>query len=156
MISPVISNEEDVARVLFYPSFFNEDDNPLVSEGVLSPVAFKLQVLKSGDAEKSISVLRTSIDSFSHDMAKLSPRQASDYKYGYALLNIGEVRAITIPTTKKLDISVEYSNSKRLRSHSDILLKVDDITVTAFDETIEVIRFRKKLARIASKRIIKF
>ena len=98
MISPVISNEEDVARVLFYPSFFNEDDNPLVSEGVLSPVAFKLQVLKSGDAEKSISVLRTSIDSFSHDMAKLSPRQASDYKYGYALLNVGEVRAITIPT----------------------------------------------------------
>ena len=156
MTNLTISNEEDVARVLFYPSFFNEDDNPLISDGVLSPTAFKLQVLKSGEAEKSISVLRTLVDSFSHDMAKLSPRQASDYKYGYTLLNVGEVRAVRIPTTKKVDISVDYSNSKRLPSHSEIMLKLDDKTVTAFDEPMEVIRFRKKLSRIASKRIIKF
>ncbi len=155
MISPTISNDEDVARVLFYPSFFTEDDNPLVSEGVLSPTAFKLQILKSGDAESSISVLRTMVDSFSHDMAKLSPRQPMDFKYGYALLNVGEVRNVTVPTTRKVEVSVEYSNSKRLLSHSEILLKLDGDLVTALNEPMEVIRFRKKLARIASRRIIK-
>jgi hypothetical protein len=155
MISPVISNDEDVARVLFYPSFFTEDDNPLISEGILSPTAFRLQVLKSGDAEKAISVLRTMVDSFSHDVAKLSPRQPTDFKYGYALLNVGDVRTINIPTTRKIDISVEYSNSKRLLSHSEILLRLDGNIVTAMDESMEVARFRKKLARIASTRIIR-
>lgn len=154
-MSTIISNEEDVARVLFYPSFFTEDDNPLISEGVLSPIAFKLQVLRSGDAEKSISVLRTLADSFSRDIARLSPRQVSDYKYGYALLNVGEVRGITIPTTHKVDISVIYSNSKRLPSHAEIFFRIDDKTVTAMEEPMEIIRFRKKLARIASKRIIR-
>ena len=95
------------------------------------------------------------VDSFSHDMAKLSPRQPMDFKYGYALLNVGEVRNVTVPTTRKVEVSVEYSNSKRLLSHSEILLKLDGDLVTALDEPMEVIRFRKKLARIASRRIIK-
>lgn len=155
MISPFISDEEDVTRALFYPSFFSGNDNPLFSEGILSPIAFKLQIMKSGDAEKSISVLRTIVDSFSHDIVKLSPRLPSDYKYGYALLNVGEVRAIHIPSERKVDIAVNYSNSKRLASHAEIVLRIDDDVVTANDEPMEVIRFRKKLARIASRRIVK-
>lgn len=155
MKSLSIPNEEDVARVLFYPSFFTEDDNPLISEGVLSPTAFKLQILKSGVAEKSISVLRTSIDSFNHDVAKLLPRVASDYKYGYALLNVGEIRSIEIPTAKKTAIAVNSCSSKSLPSHAEIVFQLDGNTITAKNEPLEVIRFRKRLARIASKRIIR-
>ena len=156
MISQFISDKEDVARVLFYPSFFSEEDNPLVSQGILSPTAFKLQILKSGEPEKSISVLRTIIDSFEHDIVKLSPRLPSDYKYGYTLLNVGEVRNIQIPSERSIEISVNYSNSKRLASHSEIIFKLDGTVLTANEDPIEMIRFRKKLARIASKRIVKF
>lgn len=149
-----IDSTEDVARVLFYPSFFNGGDSPLYSEGVLSPTAFKLQILKSGTPESSISVLRTILDSFAHDIAKLSPRSSSDYKCGYALLNAGQVRDIRIPSTHNIEIEIISSASKRLPSHAEILFCMDGETVTANEEPMEIIRFRKKLARIASKRIV--
>lgn len=75
-----IDSTEDVARVLFYPSFFSGGDSPLYCDGVLSPTAFKLQILKSGTPESSISVLRTILESFTHDLAKLSPRSSTDYR----------------------------------------------------------------------------
>ena len=112
----VISNSEDVARVLFYPSFFNLESSPFFSEGVLSPIAFKLQILKSGKPESSISVLRTLVETFIHDVAKLFPRNNDDLKCGYALLDVGEVREIRIPSTHNLDIEVVPTGSKRLRS----------------------------------------
>jgi hypothetical protein len=81
MSDNVVSNSEDVARVLFYPSFFTVDNSPFFSEGVLSPTAFKLQVLKSGTPETSISVLRTMVETFLHDVAKLSPRNSYDLNF---------------------------------------------------------------------------
>ena len=155
MISDIINDAEDVARVLFYPSFFHPNASPLFSQGVLSPTAFKLQILKSGEAESSISVLRTVIDTFNMDVARLTPRKPYDQKYGYALLNVGEIRNIKIPTLRQVVISVESSRSKRLKSHAEIILKIDGHIVTALDESMELIRFRKKLARIASSRIVK-
>ena len=155
MIEKTIDSTEDVARVLFYPSFFNGGDSPLYSDGVLSPTAFKLQILKSGTPESSISVLRTILDSFTHDLAKLSPRSSSDYKCGYALLNVGQIRDIQIPSAHDVEIEVFSSASKRLLSHAEIVFRIDGIVVTANEEPIEIIRFRKKLARIASKRIVR-
>ena len=154
-MSRPIDDKEDVARVLFYPSFFAKNESPFFSKGVLSPTAFKLQILKSGVAENSISVLRTIIDSFNLDVFRLSPRLSTDQKYGYALLNVGEIRSIQIPTAHQLDISVVYTNSKRLRSHAEIVLKIDGVVITALDDSMEIVRFRKKLARIASLRIVK-
>ena len=154
MTDNLIDSTEDVARVLFYPSFFNRGGSPLYSEGVLSPTAFKLQILKSGTPESSISVLRMTIDSFTHDIAKLSPRSFSDYKCGYALLNVGQVRGIHIPSTHNIEIEVFSSASKRLLSHAEIVFRMDGEAVTANEEPIEIIRFRKKLARMASTRIV--
>ena len=150
-----VNSTEDVARVLFYPSFFNEGGYPLYSDGVLSPTAFKLQILKSGTPESSISVLRTILDSFTHDLAKLSPRSSTDYKCGYALLNVGQVKGIRIPSTHDIEIEVLSSASKRLPSHAEILFRMDGEVVTANEEPIEIIRFRKKLARMASTRIVR-
>ena len=155
MTESQIDNSEDVARVLFYPSFFNGNESPLYSNGVLSPTAFKLQILKSGTPESSISVLRTIIESFTHDIAKLSPRVSNDYKCGYALLNVGKVRNIQIPSTHNIEIEILSTASKRLHSHAEILFRIDGQVVTATDEPIEIIRFRKKLARLASERIVK-
>lgn len=149
-----IDNTEDVARALFYPSFFSGGDSPLYSDGVLSPTAFKLQILKSGMPESSISVLRTMLESFTHDLAKLSPRSSSDYKCGYALLNVGQVRGIHVPSAHDIEIEVISSASKRLPSHAEIVFRMDGKIVTANEEPIEIIRFRKKLARMASTRIV--
>lgn len=155
MTDRLIDSTEDVARVLFYPSFFNGAETPLYSEGVLSPTAFKLQILKSGTPESSISVLRTILDSFTHDLAKLSPRSSSDYKCGFALLNVGQVRNIRIASIHNIEIEVLSCASKYLPSHAEILFFLDGEVVTANEEPIEIIRFRKKLARMVSKRIVK-
>ena len=154
MNDKVLPNAEDVARVLFYPSFFEEANSPFFCDGVLSPVAFKLQVLRSGTVETSISVLRVIFPSFIHDITKLSPRNSIDIKCGYALLNVGEVKELSISSSKHIQIDVLAASSKRLLSHAEIVLHVDGNIVTALDETIEVIRFRKKLARLASKRMV--
>ena len=143
MIDERIDSTEDVARVLFYPSFFNGAESPFYSDGVLSPTAFKLQILKSGTPESSISVLRTIIESFTHDLAKLSPRSSSDYKCGYALINVGQVRDIHIPSVHDIEIEVLSSASKRLPSHAEIVFRMDGKVVTANDEPFEIIRFRK-------------
>ncbi|MBR1503817.1 MAG: hypothetical protein IJ618_08055 [Prevotella sp.] len=155
MTDSQIDSAEDVARVLFYPSFFSGVNTPLYSDGVLSPTAFKLQILKSGTPESSISVLRTILECFTHDLAKLSPRSHSDYKCGYALLNVGQVRGIRIPSNHNIDIEVIPSASKRMPSHAEIVFRLDGEVVTANEEPIEIIRFRKKLARMASSRIVR-
>ena len=155
MIDNHIDSTEDEAGVLFYPSFFNVGDSPLYSEGILSPTAFKLQILKSGTPESSISVLRTIIDSFTRDLAKLSPRSSSDYKCGYALLNVGQVRNIQIPSTHNIEIEIISSASNHLPSHAEIVFYMDGKVVTANEDPIEIIRFRKKLARMASTRIVR-
>ena len=70
-------------------------------------------------------------------------------------MNVGEIRNIKIPTLRQIVVSVESSRSKRLKSHAEIILKIDGRIVTALDESMELIMFRKKLARIASSRIVK-
>ena len=155
MMEDLINDREDVARVLFFPSFFQGEDSPLYSDGVLSPTAFKLQILKSGAPEASISVLRTMIASFIHDIARLTPRTPSDFKYGYALLNVGQVRRIQIPSNHNIEIEVLPSASRHLHSHAEIVVRIDGDIVTAEADPIEIIRFRKKLARLASERIVK-
>ena len=148
-----IDNSEDVARTLFFPSFFNNASSPFYSEQVLSPTAFKLQILKSGTPESSVSVLRIAVDSFMHDLAMLSPRQTTDMKCGFAVLNVGEIREIHIQSDHLVQIEVIASPSKRLRSHAEIIFRMDGSIITATDEPLEIIRFRKKLARLASQRI---
>ena len=82
---------EDVARMLFSPLF--------IDKGQLSPTAFALRVF-NGTPETYISVLRTCFDCFLSDAEQIKPPYA-DTIYGYALLNVGEVRGKRFFPNKK-------------------------------------------------------
>ena len=68
---------------------------------------------------------------------------------------MGQVRGIRIPSNHNIEIEVISSASKRMPSHAEIVFRLDGKVVTANEEPIEIIRFRKKLARMASSRIVR-
>ena len=77
-----VTDSEDMARMLFSPLF--------IDKGRLSPTAFALRVF-ADQPETYISVLRICFDCFLSDAEQIKP-PATNTIYGYALLNVGEIR----------------------------------------------------------------
>lgn len=63
-IPDIISSEEQVARIIFSPSY--------IHQGRVAPTAFRWEVLPSGDVEDYISVLRSSFDQIEENTRFLS------------------------------------------------------------------------------------
>lgn len=121
--SDIVGSEENVARIIFSPSY--------IFDGRVSPTAFRWEMLPSGTVEDYISVLRGDVSNFEEDTRSFKARTEGDTRYGYALLNVGEVRSIRIASDKEVVLSFP---SKKFPSHAGIIADIDGIRVTAASE----------------------
>lgn len=93
-----IANTEKVARIVFSPSH--------ISEGRVSPKAFRLEILKGG-VEDYISVLRDEEHRLKEVSANFRPRTKGDDIYGYTLLNADEIRKLNGEIENRKDVSAD-------------------------------------------------
>ena len=136
-----VANEEDVARMLFSPLF--------ICDGILSQNAFTLEAALK---ETYISVLRTAIDSFKEDMEGI--RKEGNTVYGYALLNVEEIRKIKIDYPEKISLNVLPRNAGKRKSHAGIFATIGKNKVRGgAPQTVARMLLRMKLVEIAQKRI---
>ena len=136
-----IDDSEDVARLLFSPLF--------MSEGVLSQKAFSLE---EKNKETYISVLRSSLQSFRTDMEGIT--KEGNFLYGYALLNVGEIRSCNIQNIK-FDV-LPRSTGKR-KSHAGIFTTINNINIKGgMPQSADRLLARMFLVNLAQKRIISF
>ena len=136
-----VANEEDVARMLFSPLF--------ICDGILSQKAFTLEAALK---ETYISVLRTAIDSFKEDMEGI--RKEGNTVYGYALLNVEEIRKIKIDYPEKISLNVLPRNAGKRKSHAGIFATIGKNKVRGCaPQTVARMLLRMKLVEIAQKRI---
>lgn len=143
----IVADEEDLARVLFSPSFF--------VEGRIAPTAFLCNILKSGSVEDYVSVTRyqdgLDVDALSE---KYKPRVEGDERYGYTLLNTGKARAIKIKADKECRVDVKGHPSKGNPLHAGIHIYLDGVNIDAnTPDCNEIMAVRKHLTMICSKPI---
>jgi hypothetical protein len=136
-----IKDSETLARALYSPSFFDQ--------GRLSPIAYTLMTLPSGK-EKGLSVLRKDFPEFNHDLEylkSLRPRKEGDSYVCCGFLLAKEVRGINIKSKKKINIDIISSSSysRKMKTHSEIIFKIEGETVLAGDESIEYKSYCRKL-----------
>lgn len=133
-----ISDEEQVARILFSPSH--------IAEGRVSPKAFRLEILRGG-AEDYVSVLRDEENKLKDVSAKFIPRTKGDEIYGYTLLKAKAIRDLDAELESR-DVELVPKPSKRLPLHAGISLFIDGKQVTAKDISSDIDYFQKELALI--------
>jgi hypothetical protein len=140
----IVADEEDVARILFSPLF--------ICEGVLSQKAFTLEQAKD---ESYISVLRPAIDSFNADMTGI--KKEDNVVFGYALLNVGEVRHAKFDYSVPLRLDVLPRNAGKRKSHAGIFATIGCVKVKGGSpQSVARLMMRMRLVNIAQKRIVEF
>lgn len=143
-----VDSEERVARIIFSPSY--------IYNGRVAPTAFRWEVLPSGDAEDYVSVLRGCSNSLEEDTRFFRPRTKGDMRYGYTLLNVGEVRNMENILHGNISADVLPYPSKNFPGHAGIVADIDEERVTAFTPiTPELMMLQKELAQLCSE-IVKF
>lgn len=144
MTDDIISDREDVARVSFSPLF--------ICDGVLSQKAFTLE---KNNNETYISVLRPAVESFNADFEGI--RKDGNIVYGYALLNVGEIRNCNISYKKNIKFEVLPRNLGKRKSHAGIFTSIDNVKIKGgMPQTVERLLARMALVNIAQKRIVQF
>jgi hypothetical protein len=139
-----VFDNEDIARMLFSPLF--------ICDGVLSQKAFTLE---KDINETYISVLRPIISSFEGDMEGI--KKEGNILYGYALLNVGELRNCKIKHQKVIKFDVLPRNSGRRKSHAGIFTTIDNVKIKGgMPQTVERMLARMFLVNIAQKRVCEF
>lgn len=140
-----VDDTEDVARMLFSPLF--------IDKGQLSPTAFALRVFND-TPETYISVLRTCFDCFLSDAEQIKPPYANTI-YGYALLNVGEVRGIKILSEQDIRFDVVPRGTGKLKSHAGIIVTIDQKLLKGGQRPPSLLRIQNRLLRIAETRLVK-
>ena len=141
----MVNNDENVARIIFSPSY--------IFQGRVSPTAFRWNVLPSGDVEDYISVLRDDGGNLNEESQNFRPRTQGDERYGYALLNVGDVRDISqsVLLEDTTSIDVQPFPSKKLVNHAGIQVVLDGMIVDANTPVnAEIITIQKELAMLCS------
>lgn len=144
MTDDIISDREDVARILFSPLF--------ICDGVLSQKAFTLE---KDNNETYISVLRPAVESFNADFDGI--RKDGNILYGYAILNVGEIRNCNISYKKNIKFEVLPRNLGKRKSLAGIFTSIDNVKIKGgMPQTVERLLARMALVNIAQKRIVQF
>lgn len=147
----MVSDDEKVARVIFSPSY--------IYNGRVAPTAFRWEILPSGDAEDYISVLQCGIGNDIDEQTKnFRARTEGDARYGYALLQVNNVREIKNNSVlnNHVDIDVLPFPSKKLPNHAGIVVEFDKIRVTANTPVTPEIMFIQKMLAAHCSSIIQF
>jgi hypothetical protein len=105
----IINNEENVARVIFSPR--------MVYKGILQTEAFSL---REHIAESYLSVLRMAIPTWQNDVIQI-PQRKNRQLYGYAMMNVGEIRDANFQNVK---YDVKVCNNQTMKSHAGIFITV--------------------------------
>lgn len=117
---PVL-DEEDVARTIYSPSFFEEDR--------LAPSAFELKELKNGP-ESYVSVTRLSMCEATKENLYHKPREEGDECVGFAQLNVRQIRGISIPGNS-ISIDVLPKPNPNNPAHAGIVISLENKRVKA-------------------------
>lgn len=146
----MMKNEENVARAIFSPR--------MIIDGRLIPAAFEL---REAINESYLSVLRTSIDTWEEEM-NLIPQRKNRQLYGYALMNVGEIR-----TLKLTDVvyGVKPFPTESMKSHAGITIsykgqalqggKKIDVLPPGMTQDFLLLAIRSQLTTLAQKNLIK-
>lgn len=106
----MIADAENVARAIFSPR--------MIIDGELQPEAFCLRAHLNEDY---LSVMRTCVASWLDDI-KLIPQSKNRQLYGYAEMNVGEIRSIQL---KNVTYDVAEVLSENVKSHAGIFIQVN-------------------------------
>ncbi|MBO7597054.1 MAG: hypothetical protein J6T70_08445 [Bacteroidales bacterium] len=106
----MIDGKEDVARALFSPR--------MIVDGVLQPETFKL---RSSISEDYLSVMRMIFASWMDDIKNI-PQRKNRILYGYATLNVKEIRDINL---KNVTYDVKDCSLNSTPSHAGIFIIVN-------------------------------
>lgn len=140
-----IDDEEQVARILFAPSF--------ICDGKVSPTAFRWEVLPSGHVEDYISVLRNDGNDLAQQSEHFRPRVAGDQRYGYALLPISGIKGLDSEfENRKVEILAKPST--KLANHAGVYVFFDDVKVTALTPvSADIMLIQKELSLLCGEPI---
>ena len=106
----MIDGKENVARALFSPR--------MIVDGVLQPETFKL---RSSISEDYLSVMRMIFASWMDDIKQI-PQRKNRILYGYATLNVKEIRDIKL---KNVTYDVKDCSQNSIPSHAGIFITVN-------------------------------
>jgi hypothetical protein len=106
----MIPNSENVARAIFSPK--------MIINGEIQPEAFRL---RSTIKEEYLSVMRISIPTWIEDIKGI-PQRKNRKLYGFAELNVGDVRNIRL---KGIDYDVRECSLETFASHAGIFISVN-------------------------------
>ena len=106
----MLSNDENVARAIFSPR--------MIYKGELQTEAFRL---REHIAENYLSVLRTSIPTWKDDILKI-PQRKNRQLYGYAEMNVGEIRNASF---QQVCFDAEATDNLLIKSHAGIFITVN-------------------------------
>lgn len=136
-----VDDTEDVARILFSPSFFED--------GELSAKAFDL-ITMGNSPETYISVLRMSFGDVKAISEHFIPRTKGDTRCGYALLNVGIVRGIKV-RSKTRSISMDVKPyPKHIEAHAGIVISDSTQRIKGGCDWPEYMLIKDKLARAST------
>lgn len=106
----MIPDSENVARAIFSPR--------MIVDGEIQPEAFRL---RASISEDYLSVMRVAIPSWMDDI-KLIPQRQNRQLYGYAEMNVGDIRGIQMNNAK---YDVRELLNETLASHAGVFIFVN-------------------------------
>ncbi len=106
----MIDNSEQIARALFSPK--------MVIDGMIQPEAFRL---RPAIKEEYISVVRMGITSWQDDILKI-PQRKNRVLYGYAEMNVGDIRSIKL---EKTEYDIKECDNNAAKAHAGIFITYD-------------------------------
>lgn len=145
----MLDNRENVARAIFEPK--------MVYQGRLLAPAFEL---RPSIREDYLSVVRLSVEGWKDDIFKI-PQHKNRRLYGYAELNVGDIRAINLNLVK---YDVREVDTTRLASHAGIFITVNgeplvggeslSLLPEGVSEDFLLLAIRNRLVNLAQRKLV--
>ena len=145
----MIGNHENVARAIFEPK--------MIYQGRLLAPAFEL---RPAIHEDYLSVMRMSVAGWKEDILSI-PQHKNRHLYGYAELNVGDIRSIKLNV---VEYDVKEVDNTKISSHAGIFISVDGKPLIGGDIPTSVpegisadfflLAIRNRLVNIAQKCLV--
>ncbi|MDD6002605.1 MAG: hypothetical protein PUC50_10500 [Bacteroidales bacterium] len=146
----MIDGKENVARALFSPR--------MIVDGILQPEAFKL---RSSILEDYLSVMRMIFSTWMDDIKSI-PQRKNRILYGYAKLNVQEIRDIQLSS---VTYDVKNCSKNSTPSHAGIFITVNGEKLVGgkplkdvpdgFAQDFLLLAIQRELVDIAQKEVYK-
>lgn len=146
----MIEDSENIARAVFSPR--------MIANGMLIPAAFEL---RDSIKETYLSVMRTNIPSW-QDEILLIPQRKNRLLYGYAIMNVGDVRTLRL---EDVAYDVLPFPTETMKSHAGITISHKgkqiqggthlESLAPGMTEDFLLLAIRSQLTTLAQKNLVK-